>query len=377
VWYDAAPYVAGKYHKGAGVLGLKQPILGIVATVVVMTVSLALISLFDFPTFAGWVSYALMCLIPAQIVIGVTWGTNLPDFAARQHQPVKGILLTLTAAVAGAIVLPASLAVAGGNITPPTPMLMHVTITSVVVTFWAAIVFGGWPFKAIIKNELYAGLAMLAACYAVNYVFFRILFDYAFMQGAPVYAGSLDPHGLFNALSALVFEVSFLIGLFMLPAFDLWPLHKFAAIMKQPILGIVWTLLALAIGGSAFWVGVGLVKIDVMSFLVIAPVPYIFGTIVVLNMFQNSLFQKLTQPLKGVANVIAVIVIGSALAQLYKALSPVVSGALHAGPPTYDLEIWTASALLAVTFPFLIFFAEFFKFWPLSKDSQAAENASE
>jgi hypothetical protein len=366
-----------EYNDGGFVVGLRQPVLGIIATVFVMIVSLALISLFDFPTFAGWISYGLMCLIPAQIVIGVTWGTNLPGFAAKQHQPVKGILLTLTAAVVGAIVLPASLAVAGGNITPPTPMLMHVTITSVVVTFWAAIVLGGWPFKAIIKNELFAGLAMLAACYAVNYVFFRILFDYAFMQGAPVYAASLDPRGLFNALDALVFEVSFLIGLFMLPAFDLWPLDKFAGIMKQPVLGIVWTLLALAIGGLTFWIGVGVAKLDVMSFLVLAPVPYIFGTIVVLNMFQNSLFQKLTQPLKGIANVMAVIVIGSALAQLYKALAPMISGTLHGGPPTYDLEIWTASALLAVTFPFLIFFSEFFKFWPLSKDSPAAQNASE
>ena len=352
-------------------LGLKQPFLGIVATLFVIIVSLTIISLFDFPTFAGWVSYALMCLIPAQIVIGVTWGTNLPGFAAKQAQPLKGILLTLSAALVGVIVIPASLAISGGNITPPTPMLMHVTITSVVVTFWASIVFGGWPFKAIIKNELYAGLAMLAACYAVNYVFFKILFDYTFMQGAPVYVASLDPHGLFSALNALVFEVSFLIGLFMVASFDLWPLDKFSALMKQPALGIVWTVAALAIGGLAFWIGVGLLKIDVMAFLVTAPVPFVFGTIVVLNMFQNSLFQKLAQPFKGIANVIAVIIIGSALAQLYRALAPTISGTLHAGPPTYDLEIWTASALLAVTFPFLIFFAEFFRFWPLAKSDRA------
>jgi hypothetical protein len=342
-----------------------------------MIVSLALISLFDFPTFAGWISYALLCLIPAQIVIGITWGTNLPGFAAKQDQPLKGILLTLTAAIVGAIVLPALLATSGGNVTPPTPMLMHVAITSVVVTFWAAIVFGGWPFKAILKNELYAGLAMLAFCYALNYIFFKVLFDYSFMQGAPVYVASLDPHGMFGALNALVFEVSFLIGLFMVAAFDLWPLHKFSGVMKQPALGIVWTLVALGIAGLAFGIGVGLLKTDVMTFLVSAPVPYIFGTIVVLNMFQNSLFQKLKQPLKGLANVIAVIVIGSVLAQMYRALAPTISGTLHAGPPAYDLEIWIASALLAVTFPFLIFFAEFFKFWPLAKIDQVSKSAAD
>src|SRR5205809_109018 len=268
---------------------MKQPVLGIVATIIVIAVSLTLISFFDFPTFAGWISYSLMCLIPMQIVVGVTWGTHHPGFAAKQRQPLKGILLAITTAVIGAIVLAASLAVAGGNVTPPAPMLVHVTITSVVVTFWGAIIF------------------------------------------------------------------------------DLWPLTTFSGVMRQPLLGIVWTVVALAIGGLAFWFGVGIMKMDVMAFLVTAPVPFIFGSIVVINMLQNSLFGKLAQPLKGLANVIAVIVIGSALGQVYRALAPAISGTLHAGPPAYELEIWTASALLAVTFPFLIFYAEFFKFWPLSK----------
>jgi len=153
----------------------------------------------------------------------------------------------------------------------------------------------------------------------------------------------------------------------MVPAFDLWPLTKFPGVMKQPVLGIVWTLIALAIGSLAFSIGVVIVKMDVMAFLVAVTVPYIFGTIVVLNMFQNSLFRNLTQPVKGIANVVAVFVIGSALAQLYRALMPTITGALQAGPPTYDAEVWIASALLSVTFPFLIFFSEFFKFWPLAK----------
>ena len=332
-----------------------------------MAVSLGLISLFDFPTFSGWVSYGLMALIPMQIVIGVIWGTNQPAFAANQRQPLKGVLLTLTTVVIGVIVVPAYLAVAGGNIKPPAPMLMHAIITSVVVTFWGAIIFGGWPFKPTIKNELVAGLVLVAACYTLNYIFFRIFFNYGFMRGAPVYAPSLDPHGMFNALNALVFEVSFLIGLFLLPAFDLWPLTKFAGAMKQPVLGIIWTLVALAVAGLSFYIGVGVLKMDVMAFLVTVPVPYIFGTIVVLNMLQNSLFAKMTQPAKGIANVLAVVIIGSVLAQIYRALSPTITGKLQPGPPTYDLEIWTASALLAVTFPFLIFFADFFKFWPLAK----------
>src|SRR5436309_10651270 len=246
-------------------------------------------------------------------------------------------------------------------------MLMHVTITSVVVTFWGAIIFGGWPFKAVIRNEVAAGLVLLAACYLVNYLLFRIYFYEGFIEHAPVYVPSLDRHGMFSALNILVFEVSCLIGLFTMANFDLWPLTTFSGVMRQPLLGMVWTVVALAIGGLAFWFGVGIIKMDVMAFLVTAPVPFIFGSIVVLNMLQNSLFGKVKQPAKGIANVVAVIVIGSALGQMYRAFGPTISGTLRPGPPTYDLEVWTASALLAVTFPLLIFYAEFFSFWPLTQ----------
>jgi hypothetical protein len=350
------------------VLGLKQPVLGIVATVLVMAVSLVLISFFDFPTFSGWVSYLLMCLIPMQIVIGVVWGTNHPAFAAKHKQPAKGALLVLTTLLVGAVVAPLSLATAGGNVTPPSPILVHVIIVSVVIAFWAAIIFGAWPFKALIRNPVAAGLTMLLAAYVVNYLLFRVFFNYAFMQGAPVYVASLDPGGMFNALNALVFFVTSLVGMFTMANFDLWPLTKSPRLMQQPILGVLWMLISLLIGGLAYWIGVGVMGMDVMAFLVTVPVPFIFGTIVVLNMLQNSLFGKLQQPVKGIANVIAVIVIGGALAQLYRALAPVVTGPLAAGPPTYDLEVWIASALLSVTFPFLIFFAEFFRFWPLGRE---------
>jgi hypothetical protein len=348
-------------------LGLRQPVLGIAAAILVMAISLGFVALFDFPTFGSWVAYLMICVIPMQITIGVIWGTNHPAFAAKQSQPAKGILLAALTIVVGAIVAPSYLAIAGGNLTPPGPVPSHAIIVSVVVTFWAAIMFGGWPFKALIKNEIAAGLTMLIAVYVINLLLFRLFFDYAFMQGAPVYVASLDPHGMFNALSALVFYVTCLSVMFLLLSFDLWPLTQFPAVMKQPILGVVWTAVCLIGGGLLFWLGVNAMHMDVMAFMVSVPIPYIFGSIIVLNMLQNSLAAKLTQPAKGIANALLVAIIGTALAQLYRALLPRVTGALPAGPPTYDTEIWLASALLAVTFPFLIFFAEFFKFWPLAK----------
>ena len=172
---------------------------------------------------------------------------------------------------------------------------------------------------------------------------------------------------MFNALNALVFYVTFLSVMFLLVAFDLWPLTKFHRIMRQPTLGLVWTAICLALSGLVFWIGIGVMKMDVMDFMVRVPIPFIFGSIIVMNMLHNSLAGKIQQPVKGGVYTLLVAVIGTVLAQLYRILSTTVTGPLHSGPPTYDMEIWLASALLAVTFPFLVFFAEFFKFWPLRR----------
>jgi hypothetical protein len=344
--------------------GLKQPWLGVVATTLVMAVALGFVSLFSFPTFTGWVAFFLLCLIPTQIVTAVTWGCN-PGFAATLTQPIKGGALLLSTLIVGVVVAVASHRLIGGGISPPTPMLAMFAIVSVVITFWAAIMWGGWPFTAAIRNPIAASLTMLAACYLVNEVLFRIFFNYTFLQGAPVYVAAQDPGGLFPAWNALVFYLSCLAAMFLMVNLDLWPLTKFSSVMRQPMLGAVWSVAAIVLGGIVFWIGVVAMGMDVVAFMVAVPVPFIFGTIVVQNMLQGSLFAGLTQPVKGVMNVVAVVVIGQVLARLYGALASTVTGPLTPGLPTYDFEIWLASALLSVTFPFLIFFAEYFRFWPL------------
>jgi hypothetical protein len=348
-------------------LNLQQPAAGILATFIVMIVSLGFVSLFELATFTGWVSYALICIIPAEIVIGVTWGCNHPAFAARQPQPLRGLTLMLLAAIAGVIAGAVYFTIVGGGISPPTPMLAMAGIVSVVVTFWASIIWGGWPFTALIKNPVGAGIAILIACYVVNYLLFRVLFNYDFMMDAPGYVPELDPHGLFNAWHALVFYITAIGVMFLMLHFDLWPLSASPKLMRQPVLGVVWTLICLSVGGIVLYLGVFIAGMDVVRFMVTVPIPFIFGTIVVLNMLQASLFAKLKQPVKGLWSAAVAAVVGVALAKGYGALAPAVTGTVNAGPPAYDFEIWLASALLAVTFPFLIFYAEFFQFWLLKK----------
>ena len=348
----------------------KQVAVGIFATAMVMAVSFGFISLFSFSTFTGWVSYYLLCLIPMEIVASVTWRAQHPKLAAARKQPAKGLLLVLLCMIVALVVAPIQFATVGGGIGPPTPMLVMCTIASVIITFWLAIMWGGWPFTQLIKNPIVSGLTMLVVCYLLNYLLFRIFFNFAFMEDAPVYVPSLDPHGLFSAWNALVFYLAVITVMFLSLNFDLWPFIKSPAVMRQPVLGILWTVLALALGGLAFCIGVGWLQMDVVAFMVRVPVPFIFGTIVVLNMCQGAMFGHLKQPLKGVLNAIAAATIGTLLALAYGALAPAVTGALQPGPPSYDSEIWLASALLGVTFPFLISYAEFFKMWPLKRTDQ-------
>ena len=218
--------------------GLKQPLLGIVATVLVMAAALGFVSLFTFPVFTGWVAYFLLCTIPIQIVAAVTWGSS-PGFAEGHKQPIEGLMLTVMTFAVGALVTAVTHATIGGAISPPTPMLTMCAIVSVVITFWAAIMWGGWPFTTLIKNPVAAGLTMLVVCYLVNYALFRIFFDYGFMQGAPVYVAAQGPHGLCPSWNALVFYLSCLAAMFLMLSFDLWPLTALPGVMRQPVLGAV------------------------------------------------------------------------------------------------------------------------------------------
>ena len=354
---------------------MKQPALGLAASAIVIAIALAYISLFAFPSFVGWVSFFMLGLIPMQVVAVVLWGGN-PGFVQSLGQPAKGVVLVLVTVVVAAVTTAAAFVVVGERVSPPGPIPSHFAVVVVPTTFWLAIMMGGWPFTSLIKNPIVAGLAVVVAAYVLTYVEFRLFFNYEFMKGAPVYLASA-PSGMFNAVLALVFHVTALAVMFLVLCFDLWPLTSSPGIMKQPVLGLVWSVIALGGSALAMWVGIGVFGMDPMAFLTGVTAPFIFGTIIVLNMLQNSLVGAMQQPAKGLANAIAASAIGVVLAHVYTALAPVVTGTLVSGPPGYDMEVWLANALLSVTFPFLIYYAVFFAYWPLPKRAPVPTSAGE
>lgn len=353
---------------------MRQPWLGVVSSAVVIAIALGFIALFDFASFTGLVSFFMLGLIPMQIVMVVLWGAN-PSFAAALGQPVKGIVLTMVAVVAAVVVMPIALGLVGEGVRPPGPIPSHYVVIVVPTTFYLAIMFGGWPFTTVFKNPLVAGLALLVAAYALTYGVFRVFFNYDFLQGAPVYLASA-PHGLFNGVVALVFDVTVLAVMFLVLCFDLWPLTRSATLMKQPVLGLLWLAIAVAGAAVVMWVTLDVIGMDPMVVLTRITAPVIFGSIIVLNMLQNSLFEGKAQPLKGVLNAVAAVAIGVALANLYGAVAPSIVGMpLPSGAPGYEYEIWLVNALLSVTFPFLVFYAACFGYWPLGPAASARPQA--
>jgi hypothetical protein len=344
---------------------VKQPALGLVATLIVMAIALGFISLFDFPTFVGWVAFYNLCLIPFQVMTVVLWGAN-PSFAAKLSQPAKGVVLLLVNVVVAAVITAVVHALVGEGVSPPGPIPSHFVVIVVPTTFYLAIIWGGWPFTKMFKSPIVAGIALVVASYLITYVIFRVFFNYSFMQGAPVFLPSA-PMGMFNAIMALVFYVTALAVMFLVLCFDLWPFTTAPGVMKQPVLGLLWTIVIFVGAAIAMQIGVVSMGMDPMAFFTKTTVPFIFGSIIVLNMLQNSLFAKMTQPVKGLVNAITAAVVGYALSIVYCLVSPFVTGQLQAGPPGYDYEVWLANSLLSVTFPFLIFYAVYFAYWPLRK----------
>jgi hypothetical protein len=352
---------------------VKQPALGIAATAIVIAISFGFIALWDFGPFNGWVSFFTMSFIPFEVMAGVLWNGR-PPFLAAMRQPARGAaLIALTLAV-GVLVSQVVYRTLGASQGEPGPMLAFFSICVIVTTFFWTIAFGGWPFTALVRNPVGAGLLTWAACYAVGGAIYWTACNFEYLRGAPVYVASADPHGLFNAWNVVVYYMSALTVLFSWLCFDLWPLTLRPGMMKQPTLGVTVTGTSLALGYAIFWIGVTVMGVQNVEFLLRVPIAVIFGTILTLNMCQHS--APLVQPQKGAATLAVSAVAGSLLLAAYQWLEPAVSGALPPGPEAFQREqfqVWTANALLAVTFPFLVFYAAYLNFWPLAGATRSTE----
>lgn len=344
---------------------MKQPILGIVGLIIVMAIAFGIISLFSADTFAGWVTYFVAVCVPVEVVIGMVWQLGYPPFIRGLAQPVRGIALVLLTFAMAAVITAILFYTQAAAISPPTPFALIYVIFAVLVTFWFVVVWGMWPVSAVNKSPLVLGLSTLVITYVVGWLLFELLFDFSFMAGAPFYSTDLDPQGLFNGFEILSYSVTTVAVVFMFIVMDFWPITAVPAFRKQPVMGIVTSIAVLAIAGVAYWLGVIVMGQEPIKFMVFCSIGFLFGSLLPIIMFEGTLFSNMKQPVKGLLGLVVAIISGAILPKIYWALAPALSGELVAGAPNYQYELWLASALLAMTFPLMVAYAQFFNFWPI------------
>ncbi|WP_425310542.1 hypothetical protein AADG42_17875 [Ammonicoccus fulvus] len=353
---------------------MKQPALGVTATLGIILISFLTIFALGPELFMNWASYALMGAIPFAIVVGAFWQGKEPAAIANLGQPVRGVAYLVLAALVAAVVSVIHWATRGGALPGnPIPMAVMTIITSVVVTFFLVIVWGGWPFS-LIRNKLVAGIVVLVGAYVINALIFQLM-NFSFAQGAPFYSDALEPGGPISAWTVVVVMVTALSVMFLTLHFQGG--KPFTNIKSDPLRGLVWTVACFVVGYLVFLLGTQVAGMEAPTFMVQVSIPFLFGSIVMLNMLGGSITAKLSPVVGGIVSVVLAAIVGKLLALGYSALMPLVSGAMPAGPEgNFAAELWLANALLAVTFPFLAFYGDFFQLWPLA-GKKPAEPAAE
>jgi hypothetical protein len=342
---------------------------GIAATVLVVAAAFGISALFDAATYSSWVGLAWMAATPAQVVMALIWRFEQPRALGALPQPIKGVAFTLlTGAVAAGVMAAIVLGPPGLGVMPPPPMTIMFTILSIIVTLWWVIAWGAWPLSAFKLPPLLLGLGVLVLVYPIAYGLFRLLFDFGFMEGAPVYVAGLDPHGRFMAWDVLSFGITTVACLLFTVMFDFWPIRHLPGGGAQPMQGVYATLYCGALAFGVFTLFTSYLGLDKVNYMVRAPVAYIFGFFLVNNMMQGRLLANAPQPLKGL--ILAALAAGAAFGMgvLYRCAAPIVAQtALAAGPPAYQLELWVATAMLGVTFPLIIAYSGSLEFWPFAR----------
>jgi hypothetical protein len=348
--------------------GFQQPRLGAIASAAMIGLALVAIAPWPYATLGGVVANVTMCAIPFMVVVAGFWKGAEPQPIAGLHQPLRGLgLLGLATVFAGAVYAVLSVTFGGGR--GDTPFLAFGIILSIVVTFWLDVVLGGWPF-ALVRNRLLGGASLILAAYLITALLLRTL-DFSVFAGQAFYAG-MDPAGPIPAWDGLVGGVSCLATVFLFLHFELWPLTLLPRLQRQPVMGVVWSLLILGGGIGGYLFGTRVLGLSPDAFLVTVPVPFMFGTVVVLTMFQGSLTRRLTGLSRGLVSAVLAAVAGTVLARMFLLLQPMLTPDVPASSPL-DQHLWLASALLAVTFPLMAMYHDLFRLWPLAgREDEAA-----
>lgn len=346
--------------------------LGALATVAVIAVSLGLSTAMAPDFLIGWATLGLVAMVPTQIVISLVWQSAYPQALAKLPQPWRGCGFMALNAVLGGVIGYAAWSTVGGGVSPPTPFVNMYLILAVPVMLFLVIPLQCWPLSVFFKQPGRLGLALIVTTYGVTWLLFRLLFNFGFMAEAPFYLAALDPQGLFMAWQPLVFSIAAVVPMLALVLFDFWPIsalaQRFPALGRQPVMGVLATVIIATVSLLLWNICVERAGMDMVSFMVRVCVSINFGFFIILVMFEGMPGLALPQPWRGLLLSFLGFCLAGVMLFIYQTVA-VAGFALPSGGPGYPLELWLASAMLAVTFPAMVAFASYFRFWPMPRNA--------
>ncbi|WP_159877663.1 hypothetical protein [Aquitalea denitrificans] len=334
------------------------------ASVLVVALALVIITALPPATLNGWVSLYLVAMVPAQIVITLFWQMARPAFAQGWSRLQLGLGYTLLTVVAGILVANISLMLIEQGLGVPTPFVIMYLIFTVPVTVLLVVVFQGWPVSGLVQNKAGQGVLLWLAAYLLAGVLYYRLFDFSFAAAAPFYRLNVAPQGIFPAWYVLTASLAMLLAVLLLVLFDFWPVQQLASrlgVSSQPWSSLLCLLVVAGMAGVLALAGMMGLHLAILQFMVRVCVSGIFGVFIILVMWKGCPALQLPQPFRGLVLSGMVCVLGVAMHALYLQVASIMPGLASAD----DLELWIAAGMLSVTFPCMVFFADYFDSWPL------------
>ncbi|WP_298486914.1 hypothetical protein [uncultured Maribacter sp.] len=316
-----------------------------------------------------WIVFFFLAATPFQAIVGILWQNNLPFIKGldKIHQTTKGIILVIFTMLFGLLIGGLTLLIMGKGTGILTPQLNHFLITSIIITLWLIIIVNFWPFIGKIKNITIVGFCTLILAFGIAFIVWKIFFNYESISNlVPWYVESLDPKGVFDFSTTIVYIITCCPVLLYLALFDDWFLEKWSGAI-QPGKAILNTNIILGISYIFQFFFTKVIGMDVMVYMVMVPISMVFGVFLVNNSTQFFLFKNIRQPLKGIYKMIAATIFGLSMYVLYFNMGAWITGQEMASGANgnYQLDLWVADTMLGISFPLIIVITGYFNYWPL------------
>ena len=350
---------------------ITQPWRGIFGLVVTLGAAMIITSIFDLGTYLGVFTTFIMSNVPILAILGAAWQAQYPSTKGLD-QPWPGFLLTAFAVLIGLLACFGLVNfIADGAATP----FIHVqAINTVITTFFLILAFGMWPFQKLSVPG--KGFWTLILAYVIAWLITK-LFNFSMLsfaaptgpvpfyaEGGPLAAfAGIAPMGPFRWECALAFYFAVLLFLFCFLALGFWPFSKSPSIMKQPVQGIVITIVCIVLGAILYLIGVSAINVEPLKFLLYL-VCFLFGLLMFMFMFQMWPGRTIKNPVGGgILNIVLSIIVGIIA---YFALGAWCTAHFGADAMQYPFNIFaTANLLLGLTFPAWAAYSALWDFWPL------------